>query len=180
MATNLPIENYVPAVKDARGIYTRLPITLNGSSANLAIGGNVAVTGTTAFTGAVTFGVANVAGHASTAAINSTGTATAAQVATGYITSTSGSATTITLPTGTLLGAQLGATAGSIFELYIDNTAGANTVTIAVAVNGVLSSAAVSVAATFGLLTVTAGVTGIARFTLMFSSATAYVFTRTA
>jgi hypothetical protein len=118
--------------------------------------------------------------HTATAAINATATATAAQVATGYITSTSAAATTITLPTGTLLGAALGATRGTVFDLYIDNTAGASTVTIAVAVNGILSTAAADTAGSFGDLTVAAGVTGIARYTLMFASATAYVFTRTA
>jgi len=118
--------------------------------------------------------------HPTTAAINATATATAAQVATGYITSTSAAATTITLPTGTLLGAALGATAGTVLDLYIDNTAGANTVTIAVATNGVLSTAAVDTAGSFGDLTVASGVTGLARFTIMFSSATAYAFTRTA
>lgn len=121
-----------------------------------------------------------VAIHSNPAAINSTATATAAQVATGWITSTSAAATTITLPTGTLLGAALGAVAGTVHELYVDNTAGASTVTIAVAVNGVLSDAAATTAASFGQLTVAAGVTGLARFTLMFSSATAYAFTRTA
>jgi len=118
--------------------------------------------------------------HPTTAAINASATATAAQVATGYITSTSAAATTITLPTGTALGAALNATKGTVMDLYIDNTGGANTVTIAVAVNGVLSSAAVDTAASFGDLTVASGVTGLARFTIMFSSATAYVFTRTA
>jgi hypothetical protein len=118
--------------------------------------------------------------HPTTAAINATATATAAQVITGYITSTSAAATTITLPTGTLLGAALGATAGTVMDLYIDNTAGASTVTIAVAVNGVLSGAAVDTAGSFGDLTVPAGATGLGRFTIMFSSATAYVFTRTA
>jgi len=118
--------------------------------------------------------------HPSTAAINATGTATAAQVATGYITSTSASPTTITLPTGTLLGAQIGATRGTVLDLYIDNTAGASTVTIAVATNGILSSAAADTAGSFGDLTIAAGATGIGRFTIMFSSATAYVFTRTA
>jgi len=114
------------------------------------------------------------------AAINATATATASQVATGYITSTSAAAVTITLPTGTLLGAQLGATQGYVHELYIDNTAGANTVTVAVAVNGIKSDAANTTAASFGQMTVAAGVTGIGRFTLMFSSGTAYVLTRTA
>lgn len=120
-----------------------------------------------------------VRGHG-TAAINATATATAAEAATGYITSTSGAAVTLTLPTGTLLGAELGAVQGTIHELYIDNTAGANDITVAVAVNGILSDAAATTAASFGQLTVTSGVTGQGRFTLMFSSATAYTFTRTA
>ncbi len=134
---------------------------------------------TTTFTGTTT--VSNpLTKHGSTAAINATATATAAEVATGYITSTSGAATTITLPTGTLLGAALGAVAGTVHELYIDNTAGSNTVTIAVAVNGILSTGAADTVGSFGDLTVASGVTGLARYTLMFSSATAYVFTRTA
>ena len=114
-------------------------------------------------------------------AINATATATAAQVATGYITSTSAAATTITLPTGTLLGAALGATQGTVLDLYIDNTAGANTVTIAVATNGILSAAAAAgSAAGAGLLTVPSGATGVGCFRIMFSSATAYVFSRIA
>jgi hypothetical protein len=118
--------------------------------------------------------------HPVTAAINATATATPAEVATGYITSTSAAATTITLPTGTLLGAAIGAVRGTVLDLYIDNTAGASVVTIAVATNGVLSTAAVDTAGSFGDLTVNFGVTGLARFTIMFSSATAYAFTRTA
>ena len=118
--------------------------------------------------------------HPTTAAINATATATAAQVATGYITSTSAAATTITLPTGTLLGAAVGAVRGTVLELYVDNTAGASTVTMAVATNGILSTAATDTAGSFGDLTIASGVTGIGRFTIMFTSATAYVFTRTA
>lgn len=139
-----------------------------------ALTGNVTgnVTGNIAGTGRVT--------HATTAAINATATATAAEVATGYITSTSAAATAITLPTGTLLGAALGASKGTVFDLYVDNTGGASTVTIVVAVNGILSSAAADTPGSFGDLTIAAGVTGLARYTLMFSSATAYVFSRTA
>ena len=135
------------------------------------------VTSINGFIGPAAVGVVT---HATRSAANATATLTAAQVATGYITSTSAAPTTLTLPTGTLLGAALGATQGTIHELYIDNTAGASTVTIAVAVNGILSAGAAAVAGTFGLLTVPAGVTGQARYTLMFSSATAYTFTRTA
>ena len=113
-------------------------------------------------------------------AVNATGTATAAQVATGYITSTSAAATAITLPTGTLLGAALSATQGTVLDLFVDNTAGASTVTMVVATNGILSTAAADTPGSFGDLTIAAGATGLARFTIMFSSATAYVFTRTA
>jgi hypothetical protein len=119
-------------------------------------------------------------GSGASVAINATTTATSAQVAAGRITSTSAAPTTITLPTGTLLGAAIGAVAGTTMDLLIDNTAGANTVTVAVATNGILSAAAVANGASFGLLTIPSGVTGVGRFTLMFSSATAYVFTRTA
>jgi len=114
------------------------------------------------------------------AAINATAAATAAEVATGYITSTSAAGTSITFPTGTLLGTELGATGGTIFELVVDNTAGANTVTMVVGVNAILSDAATTTAASFGDITIASGVTGMARFTLLFSSATAYTITRTA
>ena len=136
----------------------------------------------TTFNGPVTSQNGFIDGHQVTAsnAINATATATAAQVATGYITSTSVGTVSITLPTGTLLGAALGATQGTTLDLFIDNTAGASVVTIVVAVNGILSTAAADTPGSFGDLTVASGVTGLARFTLMFSSATAYVFTRTA
>jgi len=136
----------------------------------------------TTFNGPVVSQNGFIEGHQVDAAnaINATATATAAQVVAGYITSTSAAATAITLPTGTLLGAALGATQGTSLDLYIDNTAGASTVTMVVAVNGILSTAAADSAASFGDLTVASGVTGLARYTIMFSSATAYVFTRTA
>jgi len=159
----------LPQIKLQGGYNSALPVTTTG----LGTFGSLTVTGVT------TFSKASLTNRA-TAAINATAAATAAQVATGYITSTSAAATTITLPTGTLLGAALGAVQGSTFELYIDNTAGANTVTMAVAVNGIKSDAAATTAASFGQLTVASGVTGQGRFTLMFSSATAYTFTRTA
>lgn len=173
-ASHKAIENYVFGIEEQGGILTYYPMVVNNS---LTTTGNIATSGN------VTGGSVSAAPttHPNTAAINSTGTATPAQVATGYITSTSAAGTTITLPTGTLLGTQLGATQGTVFDLYVDNTAGASTVTMAVATNGILSAAAVAGStAGFGLLTVPSGVTGLARFTLMFSSATAYVFTRTA
>ena len=119
-------------------------------------------------------------GGNSRVAVKSTATLTPTQVGNGYITSTSAAAVTMTLPTGTLLGAYLEAEQGTTFDLFIDNTAGANTVTVAVATNGIKSDAANTTAGSFGQLTVASGATGIGCFKLMFSSPTAYVFTRTA
>jgi hypothetical protein len=79
-----------------------------------------------------------------------------------------------------LLGAALGAAKGTVMDLYVDNTGGASTVTIVVATNGILSSAAADTPGSFGDLTIAAGATGLACFRIMFSSATAYVFSRTA
>jgi len=126
--------------------------------------------------------------HCNSAAINATATATADQVATGYITSTSAAATTITLPTGTLLGARLGAKAGTMFDLLVDNTAGANVVTIAVGTNAIQATGDLEITAatasvtptTVTPLTIPSGVTGISCFRFMFSSATAYAFSRCA
>lgn len=66
----------------------------------------------------------------STVAINATATATVDQILTGYITSTSAAATSITTPTATALAAALNAQAGTSFDFMIDNSAGANTVTL--------------------------------------------------
>ena len=136
----------------------------------------------TTFNGPVVSQNGFIQGHQPTSAnaINVTGDATPAQVADGYITSTSAAPVTITLPTGTALGQFLNASRGTVLDLFIDNTAGASTVTVAVNTNAVLSSAAVDTAGSFGDLTIASGATGIARYTLMFSSATAYTFTRTA
>lgn len=136
----------------------------------------------TTFSGPIQAQNGFITGHQPTAfnAINATATATAAQVFDGYITSTSAAATTITLPTGTLLGGALGATRGTSFDLFIDNTAGASVVTVAVAVNGILSTGAVDSPTSFGDLTIAAGPTGLGVFTIMFSSPTTYVFSRIA
>lgn len=190
------IENYEPYIQEniaanGVGLASAKPTSFTGATNTFS---SVAVTGASTFTGLATFtagiatGVPTIGGHTNKAAINSTATATAAQVATGYITSTSAAGTTITMPTGTLLGAQLNATQGTTFELYIDNTAGASTVTIAVGVNAVqsdwdlqLTAATASVTpATVTPLTVQSGVAGMARYTIMFSSPTAYTFSRTA
>lgn len=174
------IEDVLPPIQSA-GLNTQKNVSITGTLASGAqtVTGNMSVSGLSTFTGGV-----NIVGGAvrtyTPQAANITATLTAAQVAAGYITSTSAATVTLTLPTGTLLGAAVGATQGTVLELYVDNTAGANVVTMAVAVNGIKSDAANTTAASFGQLTIANGVTGIGRFTIMFSSPTAYVFTRTA
>lgn len=64
-------------------------------------------------------------------AINSTGTATVVQMLGGVITSTSAAATSITTPTATaILAAIQGGAVGTAFNLVVDNSQGANTITI--------------------------------------------------
>ncbi len=114
------------------------------------------------------------------AAINVTATATAAEVKGGLITSTSAAAVTITLPTGTLLGAALGAVQGTMFDLVVDNTAGANTVTLSPGVNCISSQWNVYQDVGGAPHDVVSGVTGVGVFRFIFSSATACVYTRIA
>ena len=111
-------------------------------------------------------------------------------VASGYITSTSAGATTITLPTAATMSVQLGAVAGQEYSFIVNNTAGASNVTIALGTGGSLSDAATIIASAvaFGRVVVANGATGMAQFTLMFTggdgvtpgSATGYTLTRTA
>lgn len=104
------------------------------------------------------------------AAINATATATAVQVASGDITSTSAAATTITLPTTALLAAFLGAQLGTDFSFWIDNSAGANTVTVVFGTG----QTALTVLTGENTLTIAAGSVG--KFSIYFkSNAAAFV-----
>lgn len=124
-------------------------------------------------------GTVNHYGLATNTTITSV-TLTSAQVQLGYVANTAGTVT-MTLPTGTLLGALVGAVQGTTMDLFIDNTGSAfGAVTMAVGANGILSDAANTTSTSFGQLTVTPGATGIGQFKIMFSSSTAYVFTRVA
>ena len=91
------------------------------------------------------------------------------------------------MPTGTALGNAIPNCArGTTLEFYVDNTAGANTITMAVNTNAVQSdwdnqvtAATASVTpAAITPLTVASGTSGIARYQVVFASATAYVFSR--
>ena len=131
-------------------------------------------------------------------AVNATAAITAANLQVGYITSTSAAVTTITLPICVTAGGVaglatvLGAVRGQQFSFMVDNVAGASAVTMAVAAgatNALSDAATVGASAVaFGKLTIAAGVTGLAQFTLMFNggdgvtpgSATGYCLSRTA
>ena len=93
----------------------------------------------------------------------------------------------MTMPTGTTLGnAITGCARGTVLEFIVDNTAGANTITMAVNTNAVqsdwdnqITTATASVTpAAVTPLTIASGTSGIATYKIVFASATAYVFSR--
>jgi len=101
-------------------------------------------------------------------ALNSTGTVTAAMINNGGITSTSAAGVTATLDTAANIGSQIGAGNGTTIDFIVDNTAGANTVTVAVA-SGI--TAATPVITGGATLTVSVA-NAIGLFRLVFSDAT--------
>lgn len=107
--------------------------------------------------------------------ITGAATLTAAQLATGQINYTGGAAS-VTLPTATLLGVELRASQGTVFDFAVDNTAGSGTCTIVAAANLIAGPAVITGGAT---LTVANSATqGIGLFRIVFSSATAAVLFR--
>lgn len=107
--------------------------------------------------------------------INVTATATPAQVASRYITSTSAAAVTITLPSAASIWKVVGGgEVGSTLDFVVDNSAGANTVTVAVGSGIVVATSAITGGAvltvstankvgTFRLLKVASGNTKLIR-----------------
>lgn len=100
-------------------------------------------------------------------AVPATATLTAAQLLNKYITSTSAAAVSITLPTATLLGTAVGAVQGTEFDFTVDNTAGANTVTLVVGTGITAATPALTGGAN---LAVANGFVG--KFKIFFTSAT--------
>lgn len=68
--SNLYIEKYQPVIRLTGGLKTKLPMTLSGTAATLAVGGTLTVTGASTFTGAVAFN----GGTSSTGALTVTST----------------------------------------------------------------------------------------------------------
>lgn len=134
---------------------------LDIKTTGLSIAGNLVTT------------IANVRGNYAQM-FDSTGTISAASLARGLITSTSAAATTITLPTATALATALGAVQGTVFEFILDNSAGSNTVTIAVGA-GIVAS---GFPATNTLTLANSATVGTAGFRITFISATAATLTR--
>lgn len=99
-------------------------------------------------------------------AANATATLTAAQLSTGYITSTSAAATSLTLPDASTLATYLNTGVNGSFEFIIDNTAGANTVTL---ILGSGMSAATPVVTGGATLTVSVA-NGIGIFRIVFGT----------
>lgn len=102
------------------------------------------------------------------AAVNVTATVTAAQLKTGVLSSTSVAAVAATLPTAAALLAVLtGAAAGTWFDFAVDNSAGANTVTVTPSASITAATAVITGSDT---LTVASGAVGL--FRVYFTSAT--------
>lgn len=107
-------------------------------------------------------------------AVNATATLTSSQVSSGLITSTSAAAVTITLPTATVLIDQLQGKRGNDFSLIVDNSAGANTITLALGTGITAITAVLTGGAT---LTIGSGTVGY--FRIYFTSTTTAKIART-
>lgn len=104
----------------------------------------------------------------SATAVNTTATTTAAAILGGLITSTSAAAVALTLPLATALATAAGAVQGTSIDFMVDNSAGANTVTVTA--NTGIAAIAGPVITGGATLTVASGTVGM--FRIYFTSAT--------
>lgn len=111
---------------------------------------------------------------ATSTAFTGNATVTAAQLSGGLLTITSGT-DTLTLPTATLLAAELGATAGTIFEFSVLNIATGGTALMAVG-SGITTQSVITGGET--LTVANSGTEGVATFRVTFLSATAAILSR--
>lgn len=153
----------------------------SAGSGDVTAAGSNAFSSTNTHSGAETFtGTTKIKGLIITAtltAINTTGAITASQLAAGGISSTTAAGVTATLPTATLLYAALGSPGvGASFIFVAQNTAGSNTLTIAVN-TGITVGAGIPTGS--DTLTIANSATqGIGVFRLVFSSTTTAILTR--
>jgi hypothetical protein len=136
--------------------------------ANVDTTPSLSVVGTFSASGFATFG-SGVIFERTAVAINTSATIADGDMTKGYFTSTSASPVTITLRTATQLATELGAVAGSSYKFIIDNSAGASTVTLAVATGVTVGTTALTGGDSLTLSTAQA----VGAWELIFTSATA-------
>lgn len=123
--------------------------------------------------GRITSTTGQVRKHTSTA-FTASATVTAAQLAGGLLTITSGT-DTLTLPTATLLATELGATAGTSFEFNVINVASGGTALITVG-TGIITQSVVTGGETLTLAN--SATEGAATFRITFTSTTTAILSR--
>lgn len=116
----------------------------------------------------ITLSQATIEKH-TTFAVPITATVLAANFKKGYFTSTSAAAVSLTTDTAANIATAIGAVAGTVFDFYVDNSGGANTVTV---ILGAGITVATPVVTGGGTLTVSTA-NGVGIFRLVFTSATA-------
>jgi hypothetical protein len=119
---------------------------------------------------------AGVLQNYTTFAVNTSATVAAANFVKGYFTSTSGAAVTLTTDSATNIATTLGAVQGSMFDFIVDNSAGSNTVTVALGAGITAPTGAITGGTT--LTVTTTNKVGV--FRLVFTSSSAAVLFRIA
>lgn len=117
---NLLIENYSPYVKDNKGLRTKLPVSLTGTSATLAVGGTSTFTGAATFTAAPVFSGGVTRPVSQSALVGATVVLTAADSGSVLINRSTSGTPSWTLPTNA---------AGLYFTFYVANVTAGFTVT---------------------------------------------------
>lgn len=117
---NLYIENNEPVVKQAGGVKTKLPVTLSGTSATLAVGGTSTFTGAATFTAAPTFSGGLKRPVSQSALVGATVALAATDSGSVLINRSTSGSPSWTLPTNA---------AGLYFTFYVANTTAGFTVT---------------------------------------------------
>lgn len=115
----------------------------------------------------ITLSQATIEKH-TTFAVPITATVLAANFKKGYFTSTSAAAVSLTTDTATAIATAIGAVAGTVFDFFVDNSAGANTVTVVLGAGITVNTPAITGGATLTVSTANA----VGWFRLIFTSAT--------
>lgn len=149
MATNLYAENYDEYIKQARGFLTKLPVTLSGTSATLAVGGTATITGASTLTGVATFTAAPVFTVAPTGPQKRLTVSSAAAGATVVLTAADSGKVLINASTSGSPSWTLPAVANGLYYSFVcANTTAGFTVTAAGTINAKTSAAGTAISGT--------------------------------